>query len=44
MEDLIAVCPNCDEKGKDIELVDAYYSPNHLVCPECGDEFDKLNT
>lgn len=44
MEKQIPICPNCkDIRGMEIELVQASYSPDHLECPECEDEFDKPN-
>lgn len=38
----IPVCPDCiDNMGDEVELVDASYSPDYLVCPKCDDEFEK---
>lgn len=38
----IPICPNCDEiRGMQIELVQTDYSKDHLMCPECEDEFSK---
>jgi len=39
-----AICPNCLEiRGMRVELIDATYSEKHLECPECEDEFDKID-